>query len=70
MIKAYIETEYNDYDISAYGFVISGEVHNFHYILENVDATEYPNPEELEDLEEYCKEELINSVYNPELKFD
>ena len=69
MKKAYIETEYNDYNITAQGFVISGEVFNMHYVLEDVPESEYPSDDELENLEDHLKSELLESIYNAELRF-
>lgn len=70
MQKAIIRTEFLDYDIIARGFVISGDVHNFAYVFPDLDESEIPtDQEEVEKIEEFLKEELVSSVYSPELKF-
>lgn len=64
-----VTVEFKDYDIRATGFVISGEVHNFLMSIDNVDQNNL-SPDELEEIEEHVKQELLDSVYSPELQFD
>lgn len=69
MKKVNTNTEVNDYDVYCQGLVISGEVLNFSMSIENVDEDSI-STDELNEIEEHCKQELLNKVYSPELNFD
>lgn len=68
MRQARIETEFLDYDITATGFVMSGEVYNFLFFCTGVEYTELTE-NEIDRIEEHCKSCLLDSIYTPELDF-